>query len=287
MDAARKWALDDGFAVLGREFRIRTTSSSCALLIRRLFSDCAAAVAAGSPAYELVVTERGGRAGAKLTLDGEMLIPNADPPSVLSTLAWRVMNDAVAQTRHLLVVHAGTVAAPGGGAVILPAPSGGGKTTLVAGLLRAGFAYLSDEMAALDPVTGRVLPVPRAMSAKEGSFEALRFDPPHLPSDAERLIDGAWPLRPEDLNAAIGAASPVLAIVVPTFRAGGPAALEPISRATGLEELARNTFNLEIFGPARGLELLARVVRNAACYRLRVDSLDDAVADVVTVVSAV
>ena len=41
---------------------------------------------------------------------------------------------------------AGSVACRGRG-LILPAPSGGGKTTLVAGLVAAGFDYLSDEVA--------------------------------------------------------------------------------------------------------------------------------------------
>jgi len=34
---------------------------------------------------------------------------------------------------------------------VLPAPSGSGKTTLTAGLVAAGWGYLTDELAILDP----------------------------------------------------------------------------------------------------------------------------------------
>jgi hypothetical protein len=71
-------------------------------------------------------------------------------------------------------IHAGVVAAAGG-AIVLPGPSFAGKTTLVAALLRAGAAYLSDEYAVLD-AAGMVHPYPRALSVRDAA--SARIDLP-------------------------------------------------------------------------------------------------------------
>jgi hypothetical protein len=60
-----------------------------------------------------------------------------------------------------LFLHAGVVGWRGH-AILLPAPSHGGKTTLVAALVRAGATYYSDEYAVLD-ARGRVHPYPRPL----------------------------------------------------------------------------------------------------------------------------
>jgi hypothetical protein len=69
-------------------------------------------------------------------------------------------------------VHAGVVAI-GARAVLLPALSGAGKTTLVAALLRAGARYGSDEFAVLDR-DGHVHPYARHLALRAGD----RFVPP-------------------------------------------------------------------------------------------------------------
>jgi hypothetical protein len=61
-------------------------------------------------------------------------------------------------------VHAGVVAVDGR-AIVLPARTQAGKTTLVVELLRAGATYYSDELAVLDP-DGRVLPYPQRLSLR-------------------------------------------------------------------------------------------------------------------------
>ena len=58
----------------------------------------------------------------------------------------------------------------------MPAASGSGKSTLTAGLARAGLGYLSDELVALEldgAVPGRLLPYPKPITVKPGSFAVL------------------------------------------------------------------------------------------------------------------
>lgn len=65
-----------------------------------------------------------------------------------------------------IFVHAGVVA-QGGRAMLLPAPSFSGKTTLVAELVRRGAVYYSDEFAVLDG-EGLVHPYPKPLSIRNG-----------------------------------------------------------------------------------------------------------------------
>jgi hypothetical protein len=77
--------------------------------------------------------------------------------------------------RGRLFVHAGAVGWRGR-AVILPAPTLSGKSTLVAALVRAGATYYSDEYAVLD-ARGRVHPYPRALALRDRKTRKQRPHP--------------------------------------------------------------------------------------------------------------
>ncbi len=64
---------------------------------------------------------------------------------------------ALARTPGHLLVHAGGVER-GGQVVAIAGQSGRGKSTLTAALVQRGFAYLTDELLAVDPTTRSVLP---------------------------------------------------------------------------------------------------------------------------------
>ena len=284
MSARETWALDEGFRVLSWAFRIRASSDVCAELVLRSVGECRdPAVPTSAPTYVL----EDGDESSRLTLDDVLLLKNARRGNAFQHLVWHLMNNAVAEARHVLVVHAGVVVAPDGNAVVLPAASGGGKTTLTAALVRAGFAYLSDEMMAIDPETLRVLPVPRSLFCKPGTFEALGISPPALSAEAMGYVDGAIPVRPGDLRpGSVGSAATVRTIVAPRYRPGAETAIEPVSRAAGLTDLASQAFNLQLFGGPAGMRLLGEVARGARCYRLTVGPLDEAVAAVSEAASA-
>ena len=85
-----------------------------------------------------------------------------------------------------LLFHSGAVEADGTG-VLLPGASGSGKSTLTAGLVRAGLGYLTDELAALHMTSGKLVPYPKPITVKPGSFAALADIGP----DASRRPDRA------------------------------------------------------------------------------------------------
>lgn len=76
--------------------------------------------------------------------------------------------------RSHFLIHAGVVAC-GGQGIILAADSLHGKTTLVLELVRRGFSFLSDDMAALGRTDQYVYPFPRSLLIRRGSLELAGF----------------------------------------------------------------------------------------------------------------
>jgi hypothetical protein len=169
------------------------------------------------------------------------------------------------------------VAATEHGALLLPAGSGGGKSTLAAGLMSAGWRYLSDEVAALEPGSGLVAAFPRSVSLKLGGRQAVRSGYPAAPLIAGGRRFGReriWYLPPPP-DAVPASPLPVRWIVLPSYRTG-ETVVSPLRRSEVLPALLAQSFNLGSFGAA-GIERLVRVVAGATCYRLTSGDLVQAV----------
>jgi hypothetical protein len=73
-----------------------------------------------------------------------------------------------------IFVHAGVVSHRGR-AIVIPSPSFGGKTTLVAALVKAGAVYYSDEFAVIDR-NGLVQPYAKPLSIRDGGVEQTEHE---------------------------------------------------------------------------------------------------------------
>jgi hypothetical protein len=135
------------------------------------------------------------------------------------------------------LIHGAAVARHGRG-FGLAGPSGSGKSTLAAGLLSAGFDYLSDDMIALSAPHGTIVPWPLPLSIKPGSLDVVTARHPelaHAPAyltkglDARLLIppDVAWDREPVKLQT----------LVFPRFVVGATADLRRISTFEAIERL--------------------------------------------------
>lgn len=100
--------------------------------------------------------------------DEWIIIPDRDPsgdnppPDAWDQLEQTMTLFAVQGLVSFVAVHA-AVLAHNGRAIVVPAPSGGGKSTLSIAAHAAGIAVLSDEYALIDPSTGRVTGWPRSV----------------------------------------------------------------------------------------------------------------------------
>ena len=174
-----------------------------------------------------------------------------------------------------MLVHA-SAAEHEGRALLFPAPMESGKTTLVAGLVRAGLRYVTDEAVAIDPASLEIVPNPKPLGIDRGSWRVLGdLEPdygdaePYFRHGQQWQVD-ARSIRPD----AVASRCRPSFVITPRYRPGATE-LVPVSRAEALVALADNSMNLPGHG-RRGFDALAAVARQSECYRLLVGDLDDA-----------
>lgn len=207
-------------------------------------------------------------------LFGDTLVSGSDlPEPVLDVLFWHLNTEVTRRSGDFLLIHAGAVATPAGDGVLLPAPSGHGKSTLVAGLVRAGFGYLSDEAGAIDPVSRKVYPYPKALSLGWDVLENLF---PDLAEGTDRQAHQRH-LHPDRLRpGAIAEPCAMRFVIAHRYRAGASTSITPISSGSASLELGQNAMNLSVYRE-RALTLLSDLVLGAKCYRMIHGNLQEAV----------
>jgi HprK-related kinase A len=234
---------------------------------------------AGSGTFSIdVVTRRSWRSLRRyyhILGNGEEIFVTRRPEMVLPHVEWAI-NSLVA--RHLpsyYQIHASVVSRHGT-AVVFPGLPGQGKSTLAAALLRRGWSYLSDEFALIDPDTRLLVPYPKALCIKAGAFNML--EALGLPLDLSYVLLKGTKGRVAMLSPlavrhdAVCEPCPIGAIMFPEWSPGQQPALEPMPRAQGLFQLIQVSFNFVKFRRG-GFDLLAEIVRQVRCYRLRTGDL--------------
>lgn len=191
------------------------------------------------------------------------------------------LNWCISSRAHSYLVMHAAVVEKHGRAAILPAPPGSGKSTLCAALVHHGWRLLSDELTLIRLDDGRIVPMPRPISLKNGSIDLMRamlptalFTPPvhdtskgtvaylRAPSNSiERLAE---PARPAWL-------------IFPRYELGAPLELYPVPKARAHLRAAENAFNYGTLG-ARGFDALVDLIDSSDCYDFRYSNLAHALA---------
>lgn len=262
------------YRALGHSFEVEADEPSLASSLSATLGDLSHAGPA-EHCYRFTTADRADATMFELTRDGEAL-GGPWPPAVAATALVTDLNRQAAASRpHHLLLHAAALSWAGRG-LVLPAPPGGGKTTLAAGLIAAGFAYLTDEVVAIDPATLEIEPYPKPLSVGAGAVPVLR----HL-----AILGGSWvwpaPGEPwlvaADTFGSWAAGGPCRAhlLVFPSYSEGATTALTPLGRAEALVEVAANSFNFVDHGSA-WLPVLRRLVLECSCWRLTTGDLGEA-----------
>lgn len=263
------------FRLADYSFSVTCGSDAIADVIGSLFAACRTELATSpADAYEIQPSRGSDGAIVELRVGGKRLARGA-ADMVIDRLIWETSSRSFTQG-DLLFVHAGVVAVDGVG-VMLPGGPDQGKSTTVAGLVRAGFDFLSDEAAALDMTVGAIRSFPRPITLSGSSLDAL----PGLRGELPARYDAFWSddhrIAPVDLRPdAVGTTCHPAFIVAPAYREGKVTRIEPMGRADTLRLLVDQSFNLTRFG-GDGFRFLADVVRRAECYRLTIGDLPTAV----------
>ncbi len=219
--------------------------------------------------------------------DDELVQRGLTPGSAVDWLVWDVNRLAAELSGEHLLFHAGGLEASGCG-ILVPAATGSGKSTLTAGLARAGLGYLSDELVALQldavgPGPGRLLPYPKPITVKQGSFSVLADLKPEM---LEGEGEGEWqvPVGGGTGRRVGGPCEPGF-VIVPRYDPSAETALAPLSETDAFFTLALHAVNLLAHGQT-GSEALGRLAADCACYALAYSDLDAACALVLGLVGA-
>lgn len=203
----------------------------------------------------------------------DWLLGSGDPAHVVDHLFWHVNRDTFAMERERVLIHAGAVTGPGG-AIILPAGTGSGKSTLVAALVSDGFGYLSDEAAAIGPGPCVVNPLPLPLHLKDSK----RLFPDLAPADRdERFVNSSWRLDPERLRpGCLADASEARLVVFPSFEPDVATCVEPLTRPEACVRLVGNTMNFAK-NSDEALPVLRHIAERSRSFALTYSNSEDAV----------
>jgi HprK-related kinase A len=216
----------------------------------------------------------------RFSVDGRT--PHEDMPveHALPVLEWG-LNLVIALRSHCYLMLHAAVLERNGGALILPAAPGDGKSTLCAGLSHRGWRTLSDEFGLIRPDSREMIPVPRPIALKNASIDVIRdFAPegyvgPTTPNTRKGTVAHLKPTSGSIARQAESAQATIF--VFPRWVAGAPLSLQEVSKAEGFMLLANNAFNYELLGEA-AFRTVRDLISGAGCYRLIYSDLEEATA---------
>lgn len=211
----------------------------------------------------------GRRLGACATLSGVAPLVNA-----------HLFHLAIERYPHAMALHSGAVASPQG-CLLLPAASGSGKSTLTAGLIRAGWHYMTDDIVLLQRDSLNAVGVPCALGLKAGAWQVLapRYaELPTLPihdcADGRRVRYVA-PLNSREFESIESAA--VRWMVFPRYALDASTEMSPLSTVDGLCRLMAHCCGLPERLTHEQIGGIIRWISGLACFELVFSDVDAAI----------
>jgi hypothetical protein len=190
-------------------------------------------------------------------------------PSIGLDRLFGALNRAtVRASARRVLLHAGLVGF-GDRALMLVGVSGSGKSSLTGMLCALGAQYGTDELTAVDPLTGRLAGARRPIMLKPSAPKALVELLPPKPAATRRYLDLVRPVTPEDVGAAQMVALPrsVGVVFVRYSHSAPPASLAPIPRADAVAALVSSCWNRRAQGRA-AFDVAVELVRRAEIAEL-------------------
>ena len=215
--------------------------------------------------------------------DGSVLDHCASATEVVPTLKARLLQIALERDAPHGVLHAAALAKDDG-TLLLPAPTGFGKSTLAAGLARSGdWRLVADDLVPLGRAGTSVRALPTAVCLKEGAWRLLRSLAPDL--DEQPIFirqDGKHVryLQPETgaRNRYNESVPPVRWIVFPSHAPDATPRLVRLPSQAGVARLLTQFFSRSGRLEPPHLDRIIALAGRASCYDLEVGTLDQGIA---------
>ena len=251
------------FRCLGFDFGVTATNPTLQRTVDALYAPFRAPVEVTTQ-FTLVERAAPGPTGVSILIfeNDQQVRTTPDRALALAHLVWRVSQHVIAvASESFLLLHAAAVER-GRNAVLLPAPSGSGKSTLAAGLVAAGFGYLTDDVCAIDLETVRVRPYAKPISLAAGSRPAVRARRARAAGRrrARAHAHGRVHHRARTWADTSAARARRARSSCPRYAAGSRTELTAMSRAEAVIVLGEQSFNFNELAPD-ALPLAADLVR--------------------------
>ena len=216
-----------------------------------------------------------------LYLDQEPLLQAVHDNQVVPKVKSLIWSTAVQQHDYLLNIHGGVVG-DGHHCLIFPAAPGSGKSTLTAGMARAGYEYFSDEVALLESPSFEIRPVPLGLCVKNTGwgviarlFPALNDMEAHLRGDNKTVKY----LPPTSMRRALPERTyPAAGLIFPVYSPDADrTTVSALSRMEALQLLFDQCLSIPNELVAEDIEAVVRWVQETPCHRLEHHSLEGAI----------
>lgn len=208
--------------------------------------------------------------------EGDRPVHNTtDEEELLLYLEWLINGAVINRLGEFYQIHAGVVGKNGKG-LLLPGPSESGKTTLLIGLLKNGFRYLSDEVALIDPETLRVLPFPRNLHVPKVNAKFLSLSSFPGPGSWPKIQERKFQIEIRMPAAQAGDPMGVTHVIFPSYSSSRKPKLTPISRGMAVLEMVKSSLNFMHYGKV-GVDTLIRLLAKAECFILTSNDLKQTV----------
>ncbi|MCC5947004.1 MAG: hypothetical protein JJT89_00995 [Nitriliruptoraceae bacterium] len=265
------------YAAFGRQWEVATDDPELAELVRDTSADMAADPDADVPLARFELRAPDGDHAGVVLRDGAIIGGSTSLSVCFRTLVWGINRWVLDRAGHEhVLLHAGGVVDGDGAAVVLPGPSGTGKSTLTTGLLDRGLHYLSEEAVALDE-DGTVRGYPRPLAIDQGAWEVHAQHTPNRSPRQTSYLEGQWHIRPSSL-APVAERGRLVALVFPRYEEQAETRLELLGPSQALIEATNATFGAD--GSDRvelwKVQRLARLLSDRPAFRLVSGDLDAA-----------
>jgi hypothetical protein len=211
-----------------------------------------------------------------LYAQGMRIYHGLDPEAMAGSLLHMMRSLALDYLDEFVRIRGGALAVQGDG-VLLPTPQTRPELpSLVAALVSRGAAYLSEEVALIDPVRRRLHPSPLPLlldPSDVSRFPGVAQAAP--PRGSRRASRGRYAVPAEAFGVRTNDPVHVGWIVYLSFEPGAETRLEPSGGAWSLFGLSQSCANLDVW-EGRGLALFRELVETAATSRLVIGSLEEA-----------
>lgn len=213
-----------------------------------------------------------GSVGADFVLerDDQILDVTTDPWQMLLRLKTEATIVVLSELPDLVVVHSAAVEESSGGALLLVGPAGAGKTTLSADLAMRGFPFMGDDLIAIDPVTRRVLPLPRPPAFKGTVHSQSDLSDRWRPPDWLTVDSGPFMAPATSLGPIADRPVPIGRLVFPHYMPESAGSTRRLSSAEAAAVMGEQTHSLD----ERGLSVVLAICREVGAMEVEYASTE-------------